>query len=141
MGDKVTKRTYWQHPDTGELGITEKGQALPEGVTVLKSKKEHDELLEKQKAAGQPDPAAAGDEQGGETETETKDPDGAPDNEEPDPAPAPAGETNADGLVPGQEVSFEELQRHRGTQRRVWERAKQAKREEDLARELKKLGR
>ncbi len=44
--DAVGKKTYWKNAETGEVGITEKGDVLPEGVETI-TKKEHDE------AAGQ----------------------------------------------------------------------------------------
>ncbi len=44
--DAVRKKTYWKNSDTGEVGVTEKGEVLPEGVETI-TKKEHDE------AAGQ----------------------------------------------------------------------------------------
>lgn len=45
----VTQNTYWQHEGTGELGLTEKGDVLPEGVTRIK-KADYEALLEQRKA-------------------------------------------------------------------------------------------
>lgn len=38
----VGKKTYWKNSETGEVGVTEKGGVLPEGVETI-TKAQHDE--------------------------------------------------------------------------------------------------
>lgn len=45
----VSKNTYWHNEASGELGMTEKGDVLPEGVTVV-TKAAQDALLKEREA-------------------------------------------------------------------------------------------
>jgi len=43
----VGKKTYWKNSETGEVGVTEKGDVLPEGVETI-TKAQHDEATKTQ---------------------------------------------------------------------------------------------
>lgn len=43
--DAVKQRTYWYKPDTGETGVTEKGETLPEDAQGI-TKKQYEEMAQ-----------------------------------------------------------------------------------------------